>query len=231
MSLAAAPAPLVPLPARLAVLLSGRGSNFEALADACDRGEIPARIVLVASDVSNAPGLAKARERGISSKVIGAGGEPGDPSKVAGEAPRVSRAVREAQLLEALEEVRPDLICLAGFMRILSAEFLSRWPLRVLNVHPSLLPSFPGLHAQDQAVRYGVRVSGATVHFVDAGTDTGPVVGQSVVPVLEGDDADSLAARTLPVEHALYVSCVRRVLEGGWSLEGRVVRFPGGAPA
>jgi phosphoribosylglycinamide formyltransferase 1 len=207
------PRPLCPLPARLAVLLSGRGSNFGALADACERGELPARIVLVASDVADAEGLGKARARGISSKVIGEG-------------PGASRAQREAQLRGALEEARADLICLAGFMRILSADFLSRWPLRVLNVHPSLLPSFPGLHAQDQAVRYGVRVSGATVHFVDAGTDTGPIVGQAAVPVLEGDDALSLAARTLPVEHALYVASVRRVLEGGWWISGRSVKLP-----
>jgi len=208
------PRPLCPLPARLAVLLSGRGSNFEALAEACERGELPARIVLVVSDVAEAEGLGKARARGISSKVIGEG-------------PGVSRAQREAQLVGALEEASADLICLAGFMRILSADFLSRWPLRILNVHPSLLPSFPGLHAQDQAVRYGVRVSGATVHFVDAGTDTGPIVGQAAVPVLEGDDALSLSARTLPVEHALYVSSLRRVLEGGWRVTGRSVTFPG----
>lgn len=195
------------------MLLSGRGSNFEALAEACDQGEIPGRIVLVASDVPTAAGLEKARARGIFSKVIGAG-------------PKATRIEREAELRAALEETGADLICLAGFMRILSAEFLSRWPFRVLNVHPSLLPAFPGLHAQDQAVRYGVRVSGATVHFVDEGTDTGPIVGQAAVPVLEGDDASSLAARTLPVEHALYVSSVRRVLEGGWWISGRSVTFP-----
>jgi len=206
------PRPLCPLPARLAVLLSGRGSNFEALADACARGEIPGRIVLVVSDVPTAAGLEKARSRGISSKVIGAG-------------PR-TRIEREAELLEALAGAGADLICLAGFMRILSAGFLSQWKFRVLNVHPSLLPSFPGLHAQDQAVRYGARVSGATVHFVDAGTDTGPIVGQMAVPVLESDDALSLAARLLPIEHALYVASVRRVLEGGWWVSGRSVTFP-----
>jgi phosphoribosylglycinamide formyltransferase-1 len=209
----ARPRPLVPLPARLAVLLSGRGSNFEAIAEACERDELPARIVLVASDVPSAQGLLRARERGISSKVIGAGAPP-------------SRARREADLVAALEEARPDLICLAGFMRVLSADFVSRWPLRILNVHPSLLPSFPGLDAQGQAVRYGVRVCGATVHFVDVGTDTGPIVGQAAVTILEADDAGSLAARLLPVEHALYVSSLRRVLEGGWRVDGRVVAFP-----
>jgi phosphoribosylglycinamide formyltransferase-1 len=209
----ASPRPFFPLPARLAVLISGRGSNFEALADACDRGEIPARIVLVASDVESAPGLVKARERGIPSKVIGAGGTS-------------TRSRREAELSAALDEVRPDLICLAGFMRILSASFVARWPLRILNVHPSLLPSFPGLEAQAQALDYGVRVTGATVHFVDAGTDSGPIVAQAAVPVHPGDDAEVLAARILPVEHALYVAAVRRVLEGGWKVSGRTVTFP-----
>jgi phosphoribosylglycinamide formyltransferase-1 len=207
------PKPLCPLPARLAVLLSGRGSNFEALADACERGELPARIVLVVSDVADAVGLGKARARGISLKLIGTG-------------PGVLRAQREARLGAALEEAGADLICLAGFMRVLSAEFVSRWPLRILNIHPSLLPSFPGLHAQDQAVRYGVRVSGATVHFVDAGTDTGPIVAQAAVPVLPGDDAEALAARILPLEHGLYVAAVRRVLGGGWKISGRSVTFP-----
>jgi phosphoribosylglycinamide formyltransferase-1 len=207
------PRPLVPLPARLAVLISGRGSNFEALADACGRGEIPARIVLVASDVESAPGLLKARERGISSKVIGAGGAS-------------TRSQREAELGAALDEVRPDLICLAGFMRILSALFVARWPLRILNVHPSLLPAFPGLEAQAQALDYGVRLSGATVHFVDAGTDTGPIVAQAAVPVHPGDDPEALSARILPVEHTLYVAALRRVLEGGWRISGRTVTFP-----
>ncbi len=208
------PKPLVPLPARLAVLLSGRGSNFGALADACDRGEIPARIVLVASDVPSAAGLERARARGISSKVIGTG-------------PKATRVQRERELSEALEAARPDLICLAGFMRVLSAELVAQWPLRILNVHPSLLPSFPGLEAQAQALDYGVRVTGATVHFVDAGTDTGPIVAQAAVPVHPGDDANALAARILPVEHTLYAAAVRCVLEGGWWISGRRVTFSG----
>lgn len=207
------PRPLCSLPARLAVLLSGRGSNFEALAEACARREIPGRIVLVASDVPTAAGLEKAKARGISSKVIGAG-------------PRATRIEREAELLVALAEAGADLICLAGFMRVLSPTFVARWRLRILNVHPSLLPAFPGLHAQAQAVAYGVRVAGATVHFVDEGTDTGPIVAQTAVPVLPADDEDSLAARLLPSEHALYVASVRRVLEGGWWISGRSVTFP-----
>jgi phosphoribosylglycinamide formyltransferase 1 len=207
------PRPLCPLPARLAVLLSGRGSNFEALADACDRKEIPGRIVLVASDVAAAAGLEKARARGISSKVIGAGS-------------RATRVEREAELAAALDEARVDLICLAGFMQVLSPAFVLRWPLRILNVHPSLLPSFPGLHAQEQAVRAGVRVAGATVHFVDEGTDTGPIVAQAAVPVRPSDDEDSLAKRLLPLEHSLYVEAVCRILEGGWWVSGRSVRLP-----
>lgn len=221
------PQPLCPLPARLAVLLSGRGSNFEALAEACARGELPARIVLVASDVADAVGLDKAKKRGIPTTVIGAG--PGDreiSSKVSGSGSGGSRSRREADLAEALESAHIDLVCLAGYMRVLSSAFVARYPLRILNIHPSLLPSFPGLHAQNQAVRYGVRVSGATVHFVDAGTDSGPIVAQAAVPVRPGDDAETLAARILPVEHGLYVAAVRRVLEGGWKISGRSVTFP-----
>ena len=224
-----APQPLCPLPARLAVLLSGRGSNFEALAEACERGVLPTRIVLVVSDVADAAGLGKARDRGIPTTVIGEQrGDRGIPSKVSGAGPGGSRSRREAELVEALDSADVDLICLAGYMRVLSPAFVARYPLRILNIHPSLLPSFPGLHAQDQAVRYGVRVSGATVHFVDAGTDTGPIVAQAAVPVLPGDDAETLATRILPAEHALYVEAVLRVLEGGWRISGRSVTFPEG---
>jgi phosphoribosylglycinamide formyltransferase-1 len=207
------PQPLCPLPARLAVLLSGRGSNFEALAEACAKREIPASIVLVVSDEPSADGLRKAERRRIPSKVIDRASWP-------------RRDEREAALVTVLEEARADLICLAGFMRILSPAFVARWPLRILNVHPSLLPSFPGLQAQAQALAYGVQVTGATVHFVDAGTDTGPIVAQAAVAVRPGDDVETLAARILPVEHGLYVAAVRRVLEGGWKISGRSVTFP-----
>lgn len=209
----AAPRPLVPLPARLAVLLSGRGSNFEALARAAATGEIPARIVLVASDRPDAPGLARAKEMGIPATGLSA-------KELGG------KAALEERLVELVLGHAADLICLAGFMRILSPSFVARFPLRILNIHPSLLPSFPGLHAQEQAVRYGVRVSGVTVHFVDSGTDTGPVVAQRTVPVQEEDDEYSLADRILPIEHETYVSAVRRVLSGGWRLEGRRIVFP-----
>jgi phosphoribosylglycinamide formyltransferase-1 len=195
------------------VLLSGRGSNFEALAKACVEGEIPGNVCLVISDNAGAEGLRRAERRGIPTKVVDKAGWP-------------NRAGREAALHSSLEEARPDLVCLAGFMRVLSPAFVARWRLRILNVHPSLLPAFPGLGAQAQAVAYGVRVAGATVHFVDEGTDTGPIVAQTAVPVLPADDADSLAARLLPAEHALYVASVRRVLEGGWWISGRSVKLP-----
>ncbi|MFI5182522.1 MAG: phosphoribosylglycinamide formyltransferase [Thermoanaerobaculia bacterium] len=208
-----APTPLVPLPARLAVFLSGRGSNFEALARAAATGDIPARIVLVASDRPDAPGLARARGMGLLAEGLSA-------KELGG------KAALEERLADLVIGHGADLICLAGYMRILSAAFIARFPLRILNVHPALLPSFPGLHAQEQAIRYGVRVSGVTVHFVDAGTDTGPIVAQRAVPVGEGDNGDSLAARILPFEHETYVGAVRRVLTGGWRLEGRRIVFP-----
>jgi phosphoribosylglycinamide formyltransferase 1 len=204
--------PLVPLPARLAVLLSGRGSNFEAIAQACERGELPARIVAVISDKKDAEGLRHAEGRLLPSFLVGGDALAGG-------------SAREARILEILSRTGVDLICLAGFMRLLSSEFVERFPLRILNVHPSLLPSFPGLDAHGQALRSGVRVTGATVHFVDAGTDSGPIVGQAAVPILPDDDESSLSARILPVEHRLYVDALRRVLAGGWSVEGRVVRF------
>src|SRR5512139_676489 len=155
-----APVPYVPLPAKIAVLLSGRGSNFEALADACSSGRLPARIVLVLSDKADAPGLERARRRDLRAEALSA--------KALG-----GKAGLEARMLELIAECSADIVCLAGYMRILSPDFVSRFPFRILNIHPSLLPSFPGLHAQDQAVRYGVRWSGVTVHFVDSGTDTG----------------------------------------------------------
>lgn len=207
------PRPLVPLPARLAVLLSGRGSNFDALWEACLRGALPATIALVVSDVADAPGLIRAETRDLPFVAL-------VPREMGG------KAAFEDELQRRLVEARVDLVCLAGFMRILSPAFVERWPFRILNVHPSLLPSFPGLDAQGQAIRYGVRVSGATVHFVDAGTDTGPIVGQTALPIRENESSDAYAARLLSVEHALYAASVARVLEGGWRLEGRALRFP-----
>ena len=207
-----APAPWFPLPARLAVLLSGRGSNFEALAAGCDSGVVPGRVVSVISDNPDAGGLGRARERGLRAAAI---------ARTAFS----SRADHEAAIEAELRETEPDLICLAGFMRILSPAFCGRWSLRMLNIHPSLLPAFGGLDAQRQALDWGVRVSGATVHFVDAGVDSGPIVEQEAVPVQAGDDEQALARRILAVEHRLYPRAVAHVLLGNWRIVGRRLEF------
>ena len=208
-----APVPWFPLPARLVVLLSGRGSNLEALADACARGALPGRIVLVVSDLAGAGGLSKARARGLPSVAI---------ERREGE----KRTSHEERIATAIEEAGADLVCLAGFMRLLSPAFVARFARRIVNVHPSLLPAFPGLEAQRQALDHGARVAGATVHLVDAGTDTGPIAGQEAVPVLDGDDGSSLSERILAAEHRLYAATLARLLAGGWRLEGRRLRFP-----
>jgi len=169
---------------------------------------VPATISLVLSDRAGAAGLERARERGLPAASVPRSAFP-------------TREAHEERLLGLLDEYRADLICLAGFMRVLSPPFVGRFPLRILNVHPSLLPSFPGLEAQAQAIRHGVRVSGATVHFVDAGLDSGPIVVQEPVVVRSDDDEGSLSARILEVEHRLYPEAVRRVLAGGWQVKGR----------
>jgi phosphoribosylglycinamide formyltransferase-1 len=197
--------------ARVAVLLSGRGSNFVALADACTRSEVPAEIVVMVSNRSAAPGLERARERGIPAVVIPGNGLP--------------REVHEAKVVSALEEARAEWVCLAGYMRLLSEGFVARFPHRILNIHPALLPSFPGLEAQHQAWAYGVKVSGCTVHLVDAGCDTGPIVLQRAVPVLDDDSADSLAARILEQEHIAYPTALRLLLTRPWHVDGRRVVF------
>lgn len=208
-----APVPWFPLPARLAVLLSGRGSNFEALADACARGELPARIVLVLADRADAAGLRKARARGLPAQLEER--RPGEP-----------RAAHEERFASHLDAAGADLVCLAGFMRVLSPSFVTRFERRIVNVHPSLLPAFPGLEAQKQALEHGVKVAGATVHLVDAGTDTGPIAGQEAVAVLPGDDVETLSARVLSAEHRLYPSTIARLLAGGWAVAGRRLTFP-----
>lgn len=208
-----APVPWFRLPARLAVLLSGRGSNFDALARACDEGRLPARVVLVISDRPDAPGLSLAASRGLPAlPVERRSGEP--------------RAAHEDRIAARIEEAQADVVCLAGFMRVLSPGFVSRFERRIVNVHPSLLPAFPGLEAQRQALEHGVKVAGATVHLVDAGTDTGPIAGQEAVPVLPGDDERRLAARILEAEHRLYPAVLGSLLAGGWSVEGRRLSFP-----
>ena len=207
-----APVPYVPLPARLAVFLSGRGSNFEALAEACRTGELPARIVAVVSDRPEAPGLGTAERLGLRAVAVDRRRFP-------------SREAHEAAMAEAVVAHEADLICLAGFMRILSPPFVDRFRLKILNIHPALLPSFPGKDAQAQAISYGVKVTGVTVHFVDSGMDTGPIVAQEAVSVAEGEDCAALSARLLRVEHRLYRSSLRKVLEGGWVLTERSVAF------
>ena len=184
---------------RLAILLSGRGSNFLAIADAVAAGRIPnAEIVAVVSDMSEAPGLAAARARGLPAFAL-------DPARAR------SRSTREADILAVLDRARPDLVCLAGFMRILSPDFVARFRGRILNIHPSLLPKYPGLDAQRRALEGGEAESGCTVHFVDEGTDTGPIVLQKRVPVLPGDTAESLAARILEKEHEAYSEAIASV--------------------
>lgn len=205
--------------ARVAVLLSGRGSNFLALHAAVARGEVPAEIVLVVSNVAGAPGLVRARELGLATAEIPHREEP-------------DREAHEARVLEALAAARAEWICLAGYMRLLTAAFVARYRNRILNIHPSLLPSFPGLSAQAQALEHGVRVSGCTVHLVDEHLDAGPIVVQRTVPVRDGDDADALAGRILAEEHRAYPEALRRLLTEPWRLEGRRLVFGGGkAPA
>jgi phosphoribosylglycinamide formyltransferase-1 len=200
--------------ARVGVLLSGRGSNYGALQEAVSRGEVPASIELVLSDLGSAAGLEKARACGVPTVAVPRGaGEP--------------RAAHEARVLRALEEAGIEWVCLAGYMRILSAEFVDRYPGRILNVHPSLLPAFPGRDAQRQALEYGVRVSGCTVHLVDAGVDSGPIVVQRAVPVLDDDTPEVLALRILQQEHRAYPEALRRLLEERWTLRGRRVVFEG----
>ncbi len=187
---------------RLAVLLSGRGSNFEAIAEAVERGEIPdTEIVAVLSDVPEAAGLERARRRGLPAFAV-------DRKKFE------SRREYEAEILRILEKAKPDLICLAGYMRILSPDFVGRFRGRILNIHPALLPKFRGLHAQKRALEAGETVSGCTVHFVDEGTDTGPVILRKRVPVLPGDTEDSLSDRILVEEHKAYPEAIRQVLAG-----------------
>ncbi len=196
----------------IAVLISGRGSNFEALYRATREGRLPGRIVLVLSNVATAAGIEHARSLGLHTAVV--------PSRGAG-----SRAAHEARVREEIERAGAEWICLAGYMRLLSAEFVAAFPNRILNIHPSLLPSFPGLDVQQAALDHGVRVSGCTVHLVDAGLDSGPIVGQRAVAVRSGDDAQSLARRILRQEHELYPDALRRLLTEEWRIEGRRVLF------
>ena len=195
---------------RIGVLLSGRGSNFEALADSISAGRIPnAEIAIVVSNREGAPGIDRAHARGLATRVI--------PSK------GLEREPYDRQVVAALHEASVDLVCLAGYMRLLSPHFVAAFPQRILNIHPSLLPSFPGLESQKQALDYGVKFAGCTVHFVDENLDAGPIVLQAVVPVEDDDTEDTLSTRILKEEHRIYSEAVRIVLEGKFKLEGRRV--------
>jgi len=195
---------------RIGVLLSGRGSNFEALAESVSAGRIPnAEICIVISNKPGAAGLERAQARGIPARAV--------PSK------GLEREVYDRQVAAVLQEYKVDLICLAGYMRLLSPYFVAAFPQRILNIHPSLLPCFPGLESQKQALDYGVKFAGCTVHFVDENLDAGPILLQAVVPVLDSDDEHSLSERILKEEHRIYTEAVKIVLEGNYKIAGRRV--------
>lgn len=195
---------------RIGVLLSGRGSNFEALADSIAAGRIPnAEIAIVVSNRESAAGIAKARERNIPAQVIPSTG--------------LQREAYDKLVVEALREKKVDLVCLAGYMRLLSPYFVTAFPNRIVNIHPSLLPAFPGLEAQRQALEHGVKFTGCTVHFVDENLDAGPIIIQAVVPVKDSDTVETLSERVLHEEHRIYSEAVRIILEGRYRVEGRRV--------
>jgi phosphoribosylglycinamide formyltransferase 1 len=205
---------------RIGVLLSGRGSNFLSLHAAMERGgsgtsaatRIPAEIAVVVSNVADAPGLARARELGLRAVALPHREAPG-------------RRAHEESVDAALRAAGAEWVCLAGYMRLLSPTFVAAWPRRILNIHPSLLPAFPGLDAQEQALAHGVKVAGCTVHLVDEGLDSGPIVVQRPVPVLDGDTPRTLSARILEQEHQAYPEALRRLLTEPWRVEGRRLIF------
>jgi phosphoribosylglycinamide formyltransferase-1 len=195
---------------RIGVLLSGRGSNFEALAESIAAGRIPnAEIAIVISNREGAPGIDRAKARGIATRVI--------PSK------GLERETYDRQVAAVLDEHKVDLVCLAGYMRLLSPYFVAKFPNCILNIHPSLLPSFPGLESQRQALEHGVKFAGCTVHFVDENLDAGPIIVQAVVPVKDDDTEATLSERILKEEHRIYSEAVRIVLEGKYKIAGRRV--------
>jgi phosphoribosylglycinamide formyltransferase 1 len=202
---------------KLGILLSGRGSNFEAIADSVAAGRITAEIAVVISNRAEAPGIESARQRGLDARII--------PSK--GKA----REQHDTEVVSALKEKKVDLVCLAGYMRLLSPWFVQQFRDRILNIHPSLLPAFPGLEAQKQAFEYGVRVSGCTVHFVDEHLDHGAIILQKTVPVLDTDDEHTLAARILEQEHIAYTEAINIVLEGNYEIVGRRLVMNAPSPA
>ena len=198
---------------RLGILISGRGSNFEAIADSIDAGRLDAEIAIVISNNPNAEGLRRAQQRGLKAVCV--------------RSRAMEREAYDRLVVEKLRAERVDLVCLAGFMRLLSAYFVAEFPQRILNIHPSLLPAFPGLEAQLQALEHGVKHSGCTVHFVDEKLDAGPIILQATVPVLDSDDEGALAARILSEEHRIYTEAIRLVLSGKYRIDGRrVLRTP-----
>jgi phosphoribosylglycinamide formyltransferase-1 len=199
---------------KIGILLSGRGSNFLAIADSIDAGRLQAEIAVVISNRADAAGLEAARKRGLKAELIPSKGRP--------------REEHDAEVIAVLKAAEVEVVCLAGYMRLLSPAFVREFPNRILNIHPSLLPAFPGLEAQKQAIEFGVKVSGCTVHFVDEHLDHGPILLQKTVPVLDGDDEHSLAARILEQEHLAYSEAIDLVLSGKIELrERRVVRTRG----
>jgi phosphoribosylglycinamide formyltransferase-1 len=194
---------------KLGILLSGRGSNFLAIADNIAAGKLQAEIAIVISNRADAPGIEAARQRGFNAVVIASKG--------------LAREAHDAQVVAALRAANVDLVCLAGYMRLLSPAFVQAFPQRIINVHPSLLPAFPGMDAQKQALEYGAKITGCTVHFVDEDLDHGPIILQRAVPVLDTDDADSLSARILEQEHIAYSEAIGIVLAGGSEIKGRCV--------
>jgi phosphoribosylglycinamide formyltransferase 1 len=198
----------------IAVLVSGSGSNLQAIIDASEKGEIPCRVGIVISNKADAYGLARADKHGIPTEVV-------DHKKFA------SREEFDAKLVEVIRGSGAELVCLAGFMRILTPVFIRAFPNRILNIHPALLPSFPGTHGPGQALAYGVRFSGCTVHFLDEGVDTGPIIVQAIVPVYDDDTEDTLAARILVQEHRIYPMAIRLFFSGRLAFEGRKVKVRG----
>jgi phosphoribosylglycinamide formyltransferase 1 len=194
---------------RLGILISGRGSNFEAIANSIARKKLDAEVAIVISNRANAPGIEIARERGMPLRIIPSAG--------------MDRETYDKLLIDELQTHEVDLVCLAGFMRLLSADFIRAFPNRVLNIHPSLLPAFAGLDAQRQALEYGVRITGCTVHFVDEYLDSGPIIIQSAVPVLDSDTVESLSARILLQEHLIYSKAIGYIAAGRVTIEGRRV--------
>ncbi len=195
----------------IAVLISGSGSNLQAIIDASEKGKIPCRVGIVISNKADAYGLVRARNHGIPTEVVSHKEFP-------------SREAFDEKLVGLIRESGAELVCLAGFMRVLTPLFVRAFPNRILNIHPALLPSFPGTHGPGQALKYGVRFSGCTVHFLDEGVDTGPIIVQAVVPVFDDDTEDSLAARILVQEHKIYPMAIRLFFQGRLALDGRRVK-------